>query len=166
MQNRIQPCLWFDRQAEEAARFYTSIFRNARIVRITRYGKEGFDVHGMPEGSVMTVEFELDGQPFTALNGGVQQFKFNESISLQVLCDTQLEIDHYWGKLSAGGDKGAQQCGWLKDRYGVSWQVAPRDIGEWVSGDDEPARRAMRAMLQMKKIDIEGLRRAREAKAA
>jgi predicted 3-demethylubiquinone-9 3-methyltransferase (glyoxalase superfamily) len=166
MQNRIQPCLWFEREAEEAAGYYTSIFRNSRIGRMTRYGKEGQDVHGMPEGTVMTVEFELDGQPFTALNGGPQRFKFNEAISMQVLCDTQLEIDHYWGKLSAGGDKSAQQCGWLKDRYGVSWQVVPRDIGDWVSGDGEAARHAMRAMLQMKKIDIETLKRAREAKAA
>ncbi|HEX6827616.1 MAG TPA: VOC family protein, partial [Burkholderiales bacterium] len=114
---RITPCLWFDHQAEEAASFYTSVFRNSRIGRISRYGKEGFEVHGMPEGTVLTVEFELDGQPFTAMNGG-PLFKFNEAVSFQVPCKTQKDVDYYWEKLSAGGDEKAQQCGWLKDRYG------------------------------------------------
>jgi predicted 3-demethylubiquinone-9 3-methyltransferase (glyoxalase superfamily) len=114
---KIAPCLWFDDQAEEAANFYTGIFKNSRITKISHYGKEGHEIHGRPAGSVLTVAFELDGQAFTALNGG-PVFKFNEAISLQIYCDTQEEIDHYWNKLSAGGDAKAQQCGWLKDKYG------------------------------------------------
>src|SRR5215510_6151307 len=121
---KIAPCLWFDTQAEEAARFYTSIFKNSRIVSISRYGEAGHEVHKMPAGTVLTVAFELDGQPFTALNGG-PVFKFNEAVSFQVGCETQEEVDYYWERLSAGGDERAQQCGWLKDRYGVSWQVVP-----------------------------------------
>lgn len=159
---KITPCLWFDDQAEEAAKFYTAIFKNSRIGKITRYGKEGFEIHGRPEGSVLTVEFEINGQPFTALNGG-PAFKFSEAVSFQVPCDTQEEIDDHWNKLSAGGDKNAQQCGWLKDKYGVSWQVIPKMIGEWVgSPESEKSQRAMRAMLQMKKIDIAKLKRAYE----
>jgi len=115
---RIRPCLWFDDEAEQAARFYTGIFENARIVRVTRYGEAGFEIHHRPAGSVLTVEFELDGQRFTALNGG-PVFTFNEALSLEVHCETQAEIDYYWDKLSAGGDPSAQQCGWLKDRYGL-----------------------------------------------
>jgi predicted 3-demethylubiquinone-9 3-methyltransferase (glyoxalase superfamily) len=118
---RITPCLWFDNQAEEAAQFYTGIFKNSKVVQITRYGKAGHEIHGRPAGSVLTVEFELDGHTFTALNGG-PLFKFNEAVSLQINCDTQEEIDHYWEKLGAGGDPQAQQCGWLKDRYGLSWK--------------------------------------------
>ena len=157
---KITPCLWFDNQAEEAAIFYTSIFKNSRIERITRYGKEGFEIHGRPEGTVMTAEFELDGQTFTALNGG-PIFKFNEAVSFQVHCETQEEVDYYWEKLSEGGDKNAQQCGWLKDKYGLSWQVVPRVLSEHLSDPDpEKSQRTMKAMLQMKKIDIEKIKRA------
>ena len=161
---RITPCLWFDDQAEEAARYYASIFRNSRIGRITRYGKEGFEIHGRPEGSVMTVEFELDGQVFTALNGG-PVFRFNEAVSFQVLCETQEEVDHYWERLSEGGDEAARQCGWLKDKYGLSWQVVPRALIA-MTGDpaSEKSQRAMRAMLRMKKIDLAELERAYEGR--
>ena len=157
---RISPCLWFADEAEEAARFYTGIFPNSRITTIARYGEAGFDVHHRPAGSVMTVTFELDGQTFTALNGG-PLFKFNEAVSLQVNCATQKEIDHYWSRLSAGGDPRAQQCGWLKDRYGLSWQITPTVLTEMLQ-DEDPAKaeRVMAAMLQMKKIDIPTLQRA------
>lgn len=121
---KITPCLWFDDKAEEAANFYVSIFKNSRIGRITRYGKEGYDIHRRPAGTVMTVEFRLEGQDFVALNGG-PVFTFNEAISLQVHCRTQEEVDDYWEKLSDGGDTSAQRCGWLKDKYGVSWQIVP-----------------------------------------
>jgi predicted 3-demethylubiquinone-9 3-methyltransferase (glyoxalase superfamily) len=156
----ITPCLWFDSQAEEAAHFYTSIFKNSRIGRISRYGKEGYEIHGKPEGTVMTVEFEIDGQTFTALNGG-PVFTFNEAISFQVNCETQEEVDYYWEKLSEGGDEKAQQCGWLKDQYGISWQIIPKLLSELV-GDSGSAKsqKAMKAMLQMKKIDIEAIKRA------
>jgi predicted 3-demethylubiquinone-9 3-methyltransferase (glyoxalase superfamily) len=157
---RIAPCLWFDNQAEEAAKFYTSIFKNSKIVKIARYGEAGHEVHGRPAGTVMTVAFELDGQAFTALNGG-PIFKFNEAISFQVNCETQEEVDYYWEKLSEGGDKKAQQCGWLKDKYGASWQVVPRVLSEMMSDPDvEKSGRAMKAMLQMKKLDIGELKRA------
>ena len=156
----ITPCLWFDDQAEAAAAFYTAIFKNSRIVKVTRYGEAGREIHGRPAGSVMTVAFELAGQAFTALNGG-PVFRFNEAISLQVMCDTQEEVDYYWARLSQGGDEKAQQCGWLKDKYGVSWQVVPRVLIEMVGEpDSERSQRAMTAMLQMKKIDIGGLKRA------
>jgi predicted 3-demethylubiquinone-9 3-methyltransferase (glyoxalase superfamily) len=157
---RIAPCLWFDDQAEEAARFYTSVFSNSKIGTIARYGEAGQEIHGRPAGSVMTVAFELDGQPFTALNGG-PVFKFNEAISFQVMCETQEEVDDYWEKLSAGGDEKAQQCGWLKDRFGVSWQVVPEVVTQLVSDpDSEKSQRAMQALLQMKKLDIAELERA------
>lgn len=159
IKQKIAPCLWFDQQAEDAARFYTSIFPNSTILGITRYGKEGFEIHHRPAGSVMTVAFELDGQLFTALNGG-PLFKFNEAISLQVLCDTQQEIDSYWQKLSEGGDPKAQQCGWLKDKYGVSWQVDAKVLHAMLGDPDPVAGRVMNAMLQMKKIDIAALERA------
>lgn len=160
--SRIAPCLWFAEEAEEAARFYTGVFKSSRITGVTRYGKAGFEVHGRPAGSVMMVAFELDGHPFTALNGG-PLFEFNEAISFQVLCDTQDEIDYYWEKLSAGGDPKAQQCGWLKDRYGLSWQVVPRMEEFFYREAGSPgAERAMEAMLRMKKIDIAALRRAYE----
>ena len=157
---RIAPCLWFDTQAEEAATFYTSIFKNSRIVSMSRYGEAGREVHKMPAGTVLTVAFELDGQAFTALNGG-PVFKFNEAVSFQVSCETQEEVDYYWERLSAGGDDRAQQCGWLKDRYGVSWQVVPTVLVAMIQ-DPDPARagRAMTAMLKMKKLDIETLKRA------
>ena len=162
---RIIPCLWFDNQAEEAAIFYVSIFRNSKIGRITRYGKEGYEIHGRSEGTVMTVEFVIDGQAFTALNGG-PIFKFNEAISFQVYCETQEEVDSYWEKLSEGGDKKAQQCGWLKDKYGVSWQVIPKGLSELLGDpDSEKSQRAMKAMLQMKKIDIGEIRQAYEGQS-
>jgi predicted 3-demethylubiquinone-9 3-methyltransferase (glyoxalase superfamily) len=157
---KITPCLWFDDQAEEAAEFYTSVFRNSKIGNISRYGEAGQEVHGKPAGTVMTVAFELDGQSFTALNGG-PTFKFNEAISLQVDCETQEDVDYYWEKLSEGGDEKAQQCGWLKDKYGVSWQIVPRILTEMLNDPDhEKSQRVMTAMLQMKKIDIDELKRA------
>jgi len=157
---KITPCLWFDNQAEEAAKFYTAIFKNSKIVNVARYGEAGREVHGQPAGTVMTVAFELDGQTFTALNGG-PMFEFNEAIPFQVNCDTQKEVDAYWEKLSQGGVKNAQQCGWLKDKYGVSWQVVPTVLPEMMSDpDSEKSERAMEAMLKMKKIDIDELERA------
>jgi predicted 3-demethylubiquinone-9 3-methyltransferase (glyoxalase superfamily) len=159
---RITPCLWFADEAEEAAKFYTGIFKNSRITNVSRYGKAGYEVHHRPAGSVMVVAFELEGQKFTALNGG-PVFKFTEAISLQVECATQEEIDYYWEKLGAGGDPKAQQCGWLKDRYGLSWQVTP-PMEEFFARDEKSpgAERAMEAMLKMKKINLAELRRASE----
>jgi predicted 3-demethylubiquinone-9 3-methyltransferase (glyoxalase superfamily) len=157
---KITPCLWFDDQAEAAVAFYTGIFRNSKVVSVSRYGEAGHEIHGKPAGTVLTVAFELEGQAFTALNGG-PVFKFNEAISFQVDCGTQEEVDHYWEKLSEGGDPKAQQCGWLKDKYGVSWQVVPRVLVEMMSDpDSEKSGRAMEAMLQMRKIDIAALKRA------
>ncbi len=155
---RIHPTitthLWFNNEAEAAARFYASIFRDADIGDITYYGKAGQDIHHMPEGSVMTVEFTLEGQPFIALNGG-PVFTFNEAVSFMVNCDNQQEIDYYWEKLQQDGDPSAQQCGWLKDKFGVSWQVAPTVLRQMLKDRDrEKAERVMAAMLQMKKIDI------------
>jgi predicted 3-demethylubiquinone-9 3-methyltransferase (glyoxalase superfamily) len=162
----ITPCLWFNDEAEEAARFYTGIFPNSRIKLITRYSDAGREIHGRPPGSVMVVLFELDGQTFTALNGG-PAFTFNEAVSLQVNCATQEEIDHYWEKLSAGGDPRAQQCGWLKDRYGLSWQVVLDGMDEWFVDEHSPgAKRAMTALLTMKKLDVAELRRAYEGEGA
>jgi predicted 3-demethylubiquinone-9 3-methyltransferase (glyoxalase superfamily) len=162
----ITPCLWFDNEAEEAARYYTGIFKNSKIGTIARYTEAGREVHGRPAGSVMTVEFELNGQPFTALNGG-PIFKFNEAISFQIMCRTQEELDHYWNKLTAGGDKDAQQCGWLKDKYGLSWQVVPTALVDMMKDPDkEKAGRVMEAMLQMKKLDIAELERAYEGEKA
>jgi predicted 3-demethylubiquinone-9 3-methyltransferase (glyoxalase superfamily) len=160
----ITPCLWFDDQAEAAAQFYTAIFRHSRIVNVARYGDAGHEIHGKPAGTVMVVAFELDGQAFTALNGG-PMFTFNEAISFQVTCETQADVDYYWEKLSAGGDATAQQCGWLKDQYGVSWQVVPRVLPEMLSDPDAAkSQRAMVAMLQMKKLDIDALTRAYEGR--
>ena len=162
---RISPCLWFADEAEEAARYYAGIFPNSRITKITRYGTAGFETHHRPAGSVMVVAFELDGHSFTALNGG-PVFRFNEAVSFQVNCASQEEIDHYWEKLSAGGDPKAQQCGWLKDRYGLSWQVVPDDMDEMFADEASPAgERVMEAMLRMKKLDIGALRRAHVGKA-
>lgn len=156
----ITPCLWFDTQAKEAAEFYTAVFSNSQIVNITRYGEAGHEIHGKPAGTVMTVAFELNGQPFTALNGG-PAFKFNEAISFQVICQTQEEVNDYWEKLSIDGDETAQQCGWLKDRYGVSWQIIPNILLEMLSdADPTKSQRTMTAMLQMKKIDISKLLQA------
>lgn len=157
---RIQPCLWFDNQGEPAARFYTDIFPRSRIGAIARYGEAGHDIHGRPAGSVMTVQFELDGQPFLALNGG-PMFRFNEAISLMVACDTQDEIEHYWQRLGDGGDPAARQCGWLKDRYGLSWQIVPAQMASWMGGADmEASQRVMQALLGMQKLDIAALERA------
>jgi predicted 3-demethylubiquinone-9 3-methyltransferase (glyoxalase superfamily) len=156
----ITPCLWFDTEAEEAARFYTSVFKNSKIGTISRYSEAGREVHGRPAGSVLTVEFELNGQPFTALNGG-PQFKFNEAVSFQIMCRDQEEVDHYWNKLSEGGDPQAQQCGWLKDKFGLSWQVVPEVLLDMLTDSDrEKSDRAMEAMLQMKKLDIAALQEA------
>jgi predicted 3-demethylubiquinone-9 3-methyltransferase (glyoxalase superfamily) len=160
---RITPFLWFDEQAEEAVKHYVSIFPNSRIGDITRYTEESSAAAGRPKGSVMTVAFELDGQVFTALNGG-PHFTFTEAISLVVNCQTQEEVDHFWDKLSAGGQQ--VQCGWLKDRFGVSWQVVPTVLLEMLADEDPArARRVMAAMLEMTKIRIDGLRRAYEGRA-
>ena len=158
---KITPCLWFDTQAEEAAKFYASVFKNSKIGKISRYGEEGFEVHGKKAGTVMTVEFELEGQKFLALNGG-PHFKFNEAVSFQVHCETQQEIDHFWSELAKDGEEGP--CGWLKDKFGLSWQVIPKALPEMLTdGNSETAQRVMRSMLQMRKIDIAALRRAQAA---
>ena len=155
---KITPCLWFDTQAEEAAKFYTSLFDNSRIKHISRYGKVGRDVHGKEPGSVMVVAFEIAGQTFTALNGG-PQFKFTEAISLQVMCETQQEIDHFWSKLSEGGQEGP--CGWLKDKYGLSWQIVPSALPQMMTdADGAKSDRVMAAVMKMKKFDLDALERA------
>ena len=154
---KIIPCLWFNNQAEEAVKFYASIFRNSKVGNITYYGKEGYEIHGMKAGTVLTIEFKLNGQTFTALNGG-PVFKFNEAVSFQVPCRTQKEVDYYWRKLSEGGDKRAQQCGWLKDKYGVSWQIFPTILLKLLQDKNTgKSERVMKAMLQMKKIEINKL---------
>jgi predicted 3-demethylubiquinone-9 3-methyltransferase (glyoxalase superfamily) len=155
---RITPFLWFDADAEEAVKHYVSIFKNSRITATTRYGEAGKEFHGRPVGSVMTVGFELDGQPFTALNGG-PLFTFNESVSFVVHCDTQQELDHYWARLGEGGDPKSQACGWLKDKYGLSWQIIPASLFKLLA---DPARcqRVMAALMQMTKLDIAALERA------
>ena len=154
MQQKIVPNLWFDTEAEEAADFYLSVFDNSRIVNITRYTEAG----PRPAGMVMTVEFELNGQQFVGINGG-PQFKFDEAVSFQITCETQEEVDYYWERLSEGGEEGP--CGWLKDRYGLSWQVVPTGMEElFADPDPERAKRAIEAMLQMRKLDIDALRRA------
>jgi predicted 3-demethylubiquinone-9 3-methyltransferase (glyoxalase superfamily) len=155
---KITTFLWFDSQAEEAASFYVSIFKNSRVVGVTRYDDESAKAAGRPKGSVMTVAFELDGQAFTALNGG-PLFKFTEAISLVVNCESQKEVDHFWNKLTAGGQE--VQCGWLKDRYGVSWQIVPTVLLEMIQDKDpEKSRRTMKAMLTMKKLDVDALKKA------
>ncbi|HSX44851.1 MAG TPA: VOC family protein [Candidatus Saccharimonadales bacterium] len=159
---KITPHLWFDKQAEEAANFYVSIFKNSKINEVSHYGEEGFEIHQMPAGTAMTVAFQLGDQDFFALNGG-PLFKFNESISFMVNCEDQAEVDYYWKKLSA--DPKAEQCGWLKDKYGLSWQIIPRQLEELLRDPDtEKAGRVMNAMLQMKKIDIAGLQKAYDGK--
>jgi len=151
---KITPFLWFDSQAEEAANFYVSIFKNSKITSISHYGDAGPG----PKGSVMTVAFELDGEEFTALNGG-PQFTFTPAVSFVVHCETQSDVDHYWEKLTAGGSE--IQCGWLKDKFGLSWQIVPDGLGDCITGDDEAgAQRAMEAMFEMKKLDINVLREA------
>jgi len=157
---KIAPCLWFDGQAEEAAKFYTNVFPSSRIKHISHYPNEGQEVHHQKAGSMLAVEFELDGQPFTALNGG-PQFKFNEAVSLMVMCDSQAEVDRFWERLGAGGDPSAQQCGWLKDKFGLCWQIVPKAVMElW--NDEEPVKmaRAFKAMMSMKKLDLAKLKHA------
>ena len=159
---KISPFLWFNDKAEEAAKFYTSIFKNSKIGKIARYGEEGERVAGRPKGSVMTVEFQIEGQEFMALNGG-PHFKFTEAISFVVNCKTQAEVDKFWKKLTAGGKE--VQCGWLKDKYGLSWQIVPTVLGELLS-DKDPAKahRVMQAMLKMVKLDIKKLKQVAKRK--
>jgi predicted 3-demethylubiquinone-9 3-methyltransferase (glyoxalase superfamily) len=165
---KITPFLWFDHQAEEAANFYVSVFssapggKNSKVGKVARYGEEAAKVSGRPKGSAMTVSFQLDGQDFVALNGG-PVFKFTEATSFVVNCETQEEVDHFWNRLSEGGDEKAQQGGWLKDKYGLSWQIVPTALNKLLSGPD-PAKsqKVMKALLQMKKIDINGLKQASE----
>jgi predicted 3-demethylubiquinone-9 3-methyltransferase (glyoxalase superfamily) len=157
---KISPCLWFDDNAEDAVKFYVSIFKNSKVGNVTRYGKEGYEIHKKKEGSVMTIDFEIEGQKFLALNGG-PIFKFNEAISFQIYCDMQEEIDYYWEKLTEGGDKNAQVCGWLKDKFGVSWQVVPIAMIKMLQDkDSKKTERVMKAMLQMHKLDIDALTKA------
>jgi len=162
-QQKITPCLWFDTDAEDAAKFYCSIFENSKIDQISRYVDAGQEIHGKKAGSVMVVAFELEGQKFVALNGG-PQFKFDEAISFQISCQTQKEVDYFWSKLSAGGgQEGA--CGWLKDRFGLSWQVVPTPLIEMMLDKDaKKAARVTDAFLKMKKFDIEALKRAYDGK--
>ena len=155
----ITPCLWFDTQAEEAAKFYASVFKDSKVGKTSCYGKEGFEVHGKQAGTVMTVEFEIAGHKFLALNGG-PQFKFNEAVSFQVHCETQEEIDYFWSKLAEGGQEGP--CGWLKDKFGLSWQVIPTALPQLLT-DENSAQRVMKSMLQMRKIDLAALKRAQAA---
>jgi len=155
---KITPFLWFDNQAEEAVNYYLSIFKNSKILNVARYGDDAAKVSGRPNGSVMTVSFQLDGQQFVALNGG-PVFSFSPAISFVVNCQTQQEVDELWEKLSAGGEQ--QQCGWIKDKYGVTWQIVPTALGELLSNPDAAkAQRVMQAMLQMTKLDINGLQQA------
>ena len=162
MKSNITPCLWFDHQAEAAANYYLSIFPNSKITAISRYTDEGKEFHGKDSGTVMTVTFELNGQPFTALNGG-PDFKFSEAISFQIECETQEEIDTYWEKLGADSDPKFQQCGWIKDKFGLSWQVVPKILSELLNhSNTSKSQRAMHAMLRMKKLDIAGLQKAFE----
>ena len=158
---KIMPCLWFDTQAEEAAKFYISIFKNSKMGPVSYYCKEGKDIHGKDAGTVMTAEFEIEGQKMLGLNGG-PHFKFTEAISFQVICENQAEVDHFWDKLGRGGSH--SQCGWLKDKFGLSWQVIPRILPEMLKKEiPEKSQRVMKAMLQMRKIDIDELKRAQAA---
>ena len=155
----ISPCLWFDTQAEEAAKFYCSVFKHAKLGKISRFPDAGQEVHHKPAGSVLTVEFELDGQPFVALNGG-PQFKFDEAVSFQIYCDTQADIDYYWDKLAGGGGQEGP-CGWLKDKFGLSWQVVPSAIPRMMSDPDTAkSARVMNAFMTMKKLDLAAIERA------
>jgi predicted 3-demethylubiquinone-9 3-methyltransferase (glyoxalase superfamily) len=156
--NKITPFLWFDTEAEDAAKFYVSVFKNAKLGHISRYGKAGHDIHGKKAGSVMVAEFEIDGQKFVALNGG-PQFKFSEAVSFQISCETQEEVDYFWRKLSDGGQEGP--CGWLKDKFGLSWQVVPRVLLDMLSDSDpKKTERVTNAFMQMRKFDIAELERA------
>lgn len=158
---KITPFLWYDNNAEAAVNFYLTVFKNAKLNKTTRYEAEGSDASGRPAGSVMTVEFEIDGQQFVALNGG-PHFKFTEAVSFVVNCDSQDEVDYFWEKLSDGGHK--SQCGWLKDKYGLSWQVVPAEMNQLFTGDPEKVKRVMHAMLQMTKLDINVLKKAAAGK--
>lgn len=157
-QKPIAPCLWFDTQAEEAAKYYVSIFEDSKIEHVAYYGNEGFEIHGRPAGTVMTVSFRLRGLPYTALNGG-PQFRFNEAVSFQVYCDNQSEIDRYWNALARGGEEGP--CGWVKDKFGLSWQVVPASLDSMLRDTDaEKVGRVTQAFLKMKKFDVSALERA------
>jgi len=157
---KISTCLWFDNNAEEAVQFYVSIFKNSKMGNVTHYGKEGYEIHKKKEGTVMTIDFEIEGQKFLALNGG-PIFRFNEAISFQIYCETQDEVDYYWDKLTEGGDKNAQVCGWLKDKFGVSWQVVPNVLVKMLQDkDSKKTENVMRVMLQMQKLDINALTKA------
>jgi predicted 3-demethylubiquinone-9 3-methyltransferase (glyoxalase superfamily) len=159
---KFTPCLWFDHQAEEAANFYVSIFKNSKILSTSRYSEEVAKVAGRPAGSVMTVSFQLEGQEFIGLNGG-PMVQFNQAISFMVNCETQADIDYLWEKLSAAGQ--TQQCGWLQDKFGISWQIIPRILNEWMTaGDIAWSERVMKALLQMDKLDIKGLQQAYEGR--
>lgn len=154
---KISINLWFDHKAEEAVKHYTSIFRNSEILSRTHYGKEGYETHHMPEGTVMTIEFTLGAQKFIALNGG-PEFKFNEAVSLVIECKNQQEVDYYWEKLTQGGDPNSQVCGWLKDKFGLSWQVVPEQLQRMLQDKDrEKTERVMKAMMKMKKLDLQQL---------
>jgi predicted 3-demethylubiquinone-9 3-methyltransferase (glyoxalase superfamily) len=160
---RLTPCLWFDTQAEEAAKFYCSVFKNSKITEVSHYPEAGQDAHGKPAGSVMVAAFDLDGQPFTALNAG-PQFKFDEAVSFQVACESQAEIDYYWSKLTEGGQEGP--CGWLKDKFGLSWQVFPSAALKMLADPDRAkAARVMNAFMKMKKFDLAAIERAYAGKA-
>lgn len=160
MKTRMRICLWYENQAEEAARFYTSFFNDSSLGTITRFGKEGFEFHQQPEDSVMTIDFRLNDMEFVALNGK-QKFSFNDSTSIMVYCDTQEEIDHYWSKLTESGEEGP--CGWLKDKFGVSWQVIPTLLAQYLADDnDERQKRVEQVVMTMKKLDIETIRKAFE----
>lgn len=154
---KITPCLWYDKEAEDAANFYVSVFKkDSKINKVTRYGKEGHEVHGQKEGTVLTVDFTINGQTFIALNGG-PQFKFNESVSFMIPCESQEEVDYYWNKLTEGGEE--SMCGWLKDKFGLSWQVVPTILPKLLS-DPAKSERVMKALMQMRKFDIEKLQNA------
>jgi predicted 3-demethylubiquinone-9 3-methyltransferase (glyoxalase superfamily) len=160
---KIMPCLWFDNEAEEAARFYVSVFKDSKLGDISRYGKEGTEVHGRKAGTVMTAEWEIEGMKFVGLNGG-PQFKFSEAISFQIMCKDQAEVDYYWSKLTAGGGQ-ESVCGWVKDKFGLSWQVVPTVLMDMVKDPDTAkSERVTKAFLQMKKFDIAALKRAYEGK--
>jgi predicted 3-demethylubiquinone-9 3-methyltransferase (glyoxalase superfamily) len=166
IQQRITPCLWFDGKAEDAARFYTSIFPNSSIGKISHYGKEGQETHHQKEGTVLTIMFTLDGQEIMGLNGGAD-FKFNEAVSLMVNCETQAEIDHYWERLGAGGDPNAQICGWLKDKFGLSWQIVPAVIAKLITDPDQAkVDRVMAVVMRSKKLNIAELEAAAAGKKA
>ena len=164
VKQKIVPCLWFDTEAEAAAELYTSVFKDSKVLSVSRYGKEGFEIHGRPEGMAMTVEFEIEGQRFVALNGG-PQFKFSEAVSFQIHCRDQGEVDYHWTRLTAGGGSEGP-CGWLKDKFGLSWQVLPTVLVEMLMDKDATkVQRVTKAFLQMKKFDIETLRQAFEGRA-